>query len=250
MSSSGISLDEARGLPVAVDAVQAALLGVGEVQLLHGARHADVAQPPLLLEPLEIDDRALVREQALLQAGTGTPPGTPAPWPMCSVIICTQSSHASAWPSPDSSAACARNACQRRQLRIASGAKPRAALTSSSRFSTRASPRSAFSRLVVVDEARALEHRDRPARGAEPRRLARQALDERDEAREPRRGPAGELGAVGAERRRRRLPQRGARGCARARAASPGSSRRCPRVGRFTTRSKEASSRRLAMRRR
>ena len=71
--------------------------------------------------------------------------GNSSPFAVCSVIICTQSSQASAWPSPDSSAACARKDSSGGRS-VASGAKPRAALTSSSRFSTRASPRSAFSR--------------------------------------------------------------------------------------------------------
>src|SRR5580704_4839171 len=44
--------DEARGLAVGVDAVQAALLGAGEIQLPHGACHADITQAPLLLEAL------------------------------------------------------------------------------------------------------------------------------------------------------------------------------------------------------
>src|SRR5689334_2374405 len=43
-------LDEARRRAVAVDAVQAALLGVRHVQLLHRARGADVAQPALFFE--------------------------------------------------------------------------------------------------------------------------------------------------------------------------------------------------------
>src|SRR5205807_1903788 len=60
---------EARDLAVAVDAVQPPLLGAGEVQLPHGARHADVGEPPLLLEPVEVGERALMREQALLHAG-------------------------------------------------------------------------------------------------------------------------------------------------------------------------------------
>src|SRR3984957_13164187 len=40
-------LDEARRRVIAVHAVQAALLGIGEIQLLHRARHADVAQAAL-----------------------------------------------------------------------------------------------------------------------------------------------------------------------------------------------------------
>src|SRR5258708_37031697 len=47
---------EARHLSVAVDAVQPALLGVAEIRLPHGARHADVAQPPLLLQAVEVGE--------------------------------------------------------------------------------------------------------------------------------------------------------------------------------------------------
>ena len=85
---------EARDLPVAVDAVQAPLLGVAQVQAAHGARHADITQAPLLLEAVEVGERALVRKQALLQAGAGTPPGTPAPW------RCAASSSARSPPRP------------------------------------------------------------------------------------------------------------------------------------------------------
>ena len=59
---------EARHLAVAVDAVQAPLLGVTQVQLTHGAGHAHITQPPLLLETLEVGERALVRKQALLES--------------------------------------------------------------------------------------------------------------------------------------------------------------------------------------
>src|SRR5579863_6370830 len=57
---------EARHLPVAVDAVQPALLGIAQVERFHGARHADVGEAPLLLEAVEIDGGALVREESLL----------------------------------------------------------------------------------------------------------------------------------------------------------------------------------------
>ena len=59
--------DEPRRRAVAVHAVHAPLLGVGEVQLAHGPRGADIAEPALLLEPGDVGDRALVREQPVLQ---------------------------------------------------------------------------------------------------------------------------------------------------------------------------------------
>src|SRR3977135_1259609 len=114
--------------------------------------------------------------------------GNSSPLALCSVIICTQSSHSSAWPSPDSSAACARNASSGGSS-AASGVKPRAALT-------RSSPRGSheliavldarFAALgllaaVVLDEAARFQHlihllvqRQAPA-------LAGEALDEREE---------------------------------------------------------------------
>ena len=46
----GNFLDEARRRAVAVDAVQAALLGIREIQLLHRARRADVAQAAFFFE--------------------------------------------------------------------------------------------------------------------------------------------------------------------------------------------------------
>jgi hypothetical protein len=41
---------------------------MGQEQLPHRPGHADVAQPPLLLEPRRVLDRHAVREQALLDA--------------------------------------------------------------------------------------------------------------------------------------------------------------------------------------
>src|SRR5579862_9875206 len=61
-------LDEARGDVVAVDAVQAALLGIAQVQLAHRAGDADVTEAPLFLETREVRDRALVRKQAVFHA--------------------------------------------------------------------------------------------------------------------------------------------------------------------------------------
>ncbi len=60
-------------------------------------------------------------------------------------MSCTQSSQASAWPSPASSAACDRNSSSGDISSSGSGSKLRAALTSSSRFSTRVSPFSPLS---------------------------------------------------------------------------------------------------------
>ena len=94
--------------------------------------------------------------------------GNSRPLAVCSVIICTQSSHSSAWPSPDSSTACARNASSGGSSSASppSGSKPRAALTSSSRFSTRASPRSGLVLAVMLDQPARSGSRDRPARAA------------------------------------------------------------------------------------
>ncbi|MCY1313022.1 hypothetical protein D9M70_635050 [compost metagenome] len=67
---------------------------------------------------------------------------------LCRVISCTLSSKASAWVSPASSEAWLRKACS--GVRSSSGSSfsnARAALTSSSRFSTRAWPFSPFSSL-------------------------------------------------------------------------------------------------------
>src|SRR5215472_7346569 len=104
--------------------------------------------------------------------------GNSSPFAMCRVIICTQSSHSFAWPSPDSSAACARNA-SRGLSSLPSGAKPRALQ---------------YGIDLLVQR--------------EPRRLGRQALDEREEAGERRGGPAAELRAPRARGDRGRLPQR------------------------------------------
>ena len=64
----GHFFDEARGLSVAVGAVQPALLGAGKVELPHSARHADVAQASLLLEAVNIGERALMWEESILHA--------------------------------------------------------------------------------------------------------------------------------------------------------------------------------------
>ena len=61
-------MNEARRLAVLIHAVESALLGIGDIELPHGARRADVAEPPLLLERREIRRRALMREQAILHA--------------------------------------------------------------------------------------------------------------------------------------------------------------------------------------
>src|ERR1700679_3434341 len=53
--------DEAGGLAVSVHAVQPALLGIGDVQMPHGASRADVAQAALLLQPRQVRDGALMR---------------------------------------------------------------------------------------------------------------------------------------------------------------------------------------------
>ena len=45
-----------------IHAVQATLLRVGHVQSLLGARYADIAQPPLFLEPAWVGDGALMRK--------------------------------------------------------------------------------------------------------------------------------------------------------------------------------------------
>src|SRR5690606_26496526 len=46
-------LDEARRSAVAVHAMQPALLGIRQVQLLHGSRRAYITKPAFLLEPLD-----------------------------------------------------------------------------------------------------------------------------------------------------------------------------------------------------
>src|SRR6185369_5369070 len=61
-------LDEARRDAVAVDTVQPALLGVGEIELLHRAGDADVAEPALFFETVDVVERALMREQAVFHA--------------------------------------------------------------------------------------------------------------------------------------------------------------------------------------
>src|SRR4030095_2374294 len=61
-------LDEARRHAVAVDAVQAALLGIREIELLHRARDTDVAEPALFFDAVDIVERALMREQAVFHA--------------------------------------------------------------------------------------------------------------------------------------------------------------------------------------
>ena len=49
--------------------MQATLLGVGEVQATHRTRRADIGETALLLEAVEVVERALVREQTVLEAG-------------------------------------------------------------------------------------------------------------------------------------------------------------------------------------
>jgi hypothetical protein len=61
-------VEEARTHAEIVHAVQAALLGVGEIQLLHGARGAHVAEAALLLDAFRIVEAALVREQPVFHA--------------------------------------------------------------------------------------------------------------------------------------------------------------------------------------
>src|SRR5690606_14319893 len=58
---------EARRDRVRLLTVQASLLGIGHVQLLARARDADVAKAPFLLEPGRIVQRALMREEAVLE---------------------------------------------------------------------------------------------------------------------------------------------------------------------------------------
>ena len=47
--------------------MQASLLGVGEIELAHGARDADVGEAALFLEAVGVVERALVREQAIFE---------------------------------------------------------------------------------------------------------------------------------------------------------------------------------------
>ena len=149
--SFGHLVDEARRRAEAVHAVQAALLGVADVQLLHRAGDAHVAQAALFLEAVEVVDGALVREESVFHAARGTPPGTPGPW------RCAASSSARSLPIPGPGPrripaphargrlrAAAASRRRRRRLTV-SASKPRAALTSSSRFSMRASPLSCLS---------------------------------------------------------------------------------------------------------
>ena len=75
----------------------------------HGARRADVAEPALFLEAAESLSERWCGNRPSSRPQRNTT-GNSRPLAECSVIICTQSSHASAWPSPDSSTACARNA--------------------------------------------------------------------------------------------------------------------------------------------
>src|SRR6185437_4560540 len=63
---SGYLFDEARRRGMGVHAMHATLLGVGEKQMLHRARHADVAQAPFLLQRLQVRHAAVVREESFL----------------------------------------------------------------------------------------------------------------------------------------------------------------------------------------
>ncbi|MOA45976.1 hypothetical protein D3C78_1684360 [compost metagenome] len=73
--------------------------------------------------------------------------GNSRPLALCRVISWTLSSKASAWVSPDSSAVWSRKATSGGVSSSSAFSKARAALTSSSRFSTRAWPFSPFSSL-------------------------------------------------------------------------------------------------------
>ena len=66
---SGQFADEAGRLAVGINPIEPALFGIGDVELAHGAGHADVAQAALLLETGQIGDRALMRKQAVFHAG-------------------------------------------------------------------------------------------------------------------------------------------------------------------------------------
>src|SRR5689334_3287074 len=61
-------LDESRRYSVAVNTVKAALLRVSQKELLHCSCHADVTQAPLFLETIDVIQRALMGEQAVLHA--------------------------------------------------------------------------------------------------------------------------------------------------------------------------------------
>src|SRR5688572_1856434 len=59
--------DEPRRRTMAVHAVHATLLGVGDVQIAHGPGGADITEPTLLHEAGDVGNRARVREEPVLQ---------------------------------------------------------------------------------------------------------------------------------------------------------------------------------------
>ena len=142
--------DEARWRAEAVHAVQAALFGIADVQLLHRARDADVAEAAFLLEAVEVVERALVRKQPVLH------PGQEHDGELQSLGGVQRHHLHAVFPFLGLAFAgfqrgVRQESLQRRQFLAsapgltASASKPRAALTSSSRFSRRASPRSCLS---------------------------------------------------------------------------------------------------------
>ena len=170
---------------------------------------------------------------------------------MCSVIICTQSSQAPPVPR--------RTRAPRGRGRIPaaaarpstpSGVKPRAALTSSSRFSTRA-----FAAIAPFPSCSARSGRCPAARDPPARAAAGSLISCASRSMSAMKPCSGRASAFRPERRRRCSAGRRAShsespaplACSRiaSRLFAP-----MPRVGRFTTRSKEASSRRLEIRRR
>src|ERR1700722_20192065 len=54
--------DEAGRLPIGIHPVEASLLRISQIELLHGPRQSDVGEAALLLETRQIGDRALVRK--------------------------------------------------------------------------------------------------------------------------------------------------------------------------------------------
>src|ERR1700689_4045604 len=55
--------DESRWLAIGVHTIEPALFGIGDIEMAHGSRRADVAKPALLLQSGEICHRALMRKQ-------------------------------------------------------------------------------------------------------------------------------------------------------------------------------------------
>src|SRR5580700_2642961 len=122
--------------------------------------------------------------------------GNSRPFAECRVIICTQSSQASAWPSPDSSTACDRKDCSGGSSSIPpSGSKPLAAF--------------GLLALVVIEETARLEHLIHLLKERQVLDLARQTLDERHEALHGARGLRPEPVS---RAHRRSFPQRAAGG--------------------------------------